>query len=118
MDADKCFKTGLWGSIFAAICCFTPILVVGLAVIVTGWLMMPRIRTPLFERDPYLMSDVAWGYTYVLHGLAGIALVGLVIAHVYFAVRPEKWWITKAMLVGWITRRTDPCFHGLPAKHS
>jgi formate dehydrogenase subunit gamma len=56
-------------------------------------------------RDPYILSDSAWGFTYVLHGLAGVALVGLVIAHVYFAVRPEKWWITKAMLVGWITRR-------------
>ncbi len=39
------------------------------------------------------------------HGLAGVGLVGLVIAHVYFAVRPEKWWITKAMILGWITRR-------------
>ena len=27
------------------------------------------------------------------------------IAHVYFAVRPEKWWITKSMIFGWITRR-------------
>ena len=81
------------------------ILVVGTAVIVTGWFMMPRIRTPLFARDPYYMSDVAWGYTYVLHGLTGIGLVGLVIAHVYFAVRPDKWWITKSMLLGWITRR-------------
>ena len=32
-------------------------------------------------------------------------LVGLIIAHVYFAVRPDKWWITKSMLLGWITRR-------------
>ena len=39
------------------------------------------------------------------HGLAGVGLVGLVIAHVYFAVRPEKWWITKSMILGWITRR-------------
>jgi len=38
-------------------------------------------------------------------GLAGVGLVGLVIAHVYFAVRPEKWWITKSMILGWITRR-------------
>ena len=30
---------------------------------------------------------------------------GLVIAHVYFAVRPDKWWITKSMILGWITRR-------------
>jgi hypothetical protein len=41
----------------------------------------------------------------VLHGLAGVSLVGLVMAHVYFAVRPEKWWITKSMILGWITRR-------------
>ena len=37
--------------------------------------------------------------------MAGVALVGLVIAHVYFAVRPEKWWITRSMFAGWITRR-------------
>jgi hypothetical protein len=24
---------------------------------------------------------------------------------VYFAIRPEKWWITKSMIFGWITRR-------------
>ena len=41
------------------------------------------------------MTDSTWGFTYVLHGLAGVGLVGLVIAHVYFAVRPDKWWITK-----------------------
>ncbi len=33
MDGDKCFKAGLWGSIVAAICCFTPVLVIGLGVI-------------------------------------------------------------------------------------
>ena len=52
-----------------------------------------------------MLSDATWGLTYVLHGMAGVALVGLVIAHVYFAVRPEKWWITKSMILGWITRR-------------
>ena len=81
------------------------IFVVGTGVIATGWLMMPRIRTPLFERNPYYLSDVTWGWTYVVHGLTGIGLVGLVIAHVYFAVRPDKLWITKAMIRGWITRR-------------
>ena len=50
-------------------------------------------------------SDATWGITYVTHGLAGVGLVGLVIAHVYFAVRPEKWWITKSMILGFITRR-------------
>ena len=81
------------------------ITVVGFAAVITGLLMMPRVRTPFLTRDPYMMSDSAWGFTYVLHGLAGVGLVGLVIAHVYFAVRPEKWWITKSMIFGWITRR-------------
>ena len=72
---------------------------------ITGLLMLKSIRTPLFVRDPYFLSDAARGITYVSHGLAGTGLVGLVIAHVYFAVRPEKWWITKSMILGWITRR-------------
>jgi mercuric ion transport protein len=33
MDGNKYFKTGLWGSIIAAICCFTPLLVIGLGLI-------------------------------------------------------------------------------------
>jgi cytochrome b subunit of formate dehydrogenase len=81
------------------------IVVVGFAAVITGLLMMPRIRTPFFTRDPYYMTDATWGFTYVLHGLAGVGLVGLVIAHVYFAVRPDKWWITKGMIFGWIPRR-------------
>ncbi len=75
------------------------------AVVGTGLFMMVRVRTPFFTRDPYLLTDATWGLTYVLHGLAGVSLVGLVIAHVYFAVRPDKWWITKSMILGWITRR-------------
>jgi thiosulfate reductase cytochrome b subunit len=77
----------------------------GLGVVATGLLMIPRIRTGLVTRNPYYLSDMSWGITYVTHGLAGVGLVGLVIAHVYFAVRPEKWWITKSMILGWITRR-------------
>jgi cytochrome b subunit of formate dehydrogenase len=81
------------------------IVVSALGVIATGLTMMVRVRTPLFPRNPYLLGDSSWGFVYVTHGMAGVALVGLVIAHVYFAVRPEKWWITKAMILGWITRR-------------
>ena len=81
------------------------ILVVGLAAATTGLFMMARVRQPLFTRNPYILGDAAWGFTYVAHGFAGVALVGLVIAHVYFAVRPEKWWITKAMIFGWVSRR-------------
>ena len=81
------------------------IVIAGLTVIATGMVMMVRVRTPLFVRNPYLFRDSTWGFTYVAHGLAGVGLVGLVIAHVYFAVRPDKWWITKSMILGWITRR-------------
>jgi cytochrome b subunit of formate dehydrogenase len=81
------------------------IVVTAFAVVASGLLMMSRVRTPFFTRNPYLLADATWGVTYVTHGLAGVSLVGLVIAHVYFAVRPEKWWITKSMILGWITRR-------------
>ena len=66
--------------------------------------MMVRIRTPC-SRESVLSVTRPWGCTYVMHGMAGVGLVGLVIAHVYLAVRPDKWWITKSMIVGWITRR-------------
>ena len=85
--------------------------VAGLAVIATGLVMMARIRNPLIERNPYWMSDQAWGLTYVLHGLAGVGFVGLVIAHIYFALRPEKLWITKAMIFGTISRREYLEYH-------
>jgi formate dehydrogenase subunit gamma len=77
----------------------------GLGVVATGLFMLVRVRTPLFVRNPYLLRDATWGLMYVTHGLAGVGLVGLVIAHVYFAVRPDKWWITKSMIFGYITRR-------------
>ena len=83
----------------------TAIVLAGLGAAITGLLMIPRIRTGLVTRNPYYLNDVTWGITYVTHGLAGVGLVGLVIAHVYFAIRPEKWWITKAMVFGFITRR-------------
>ena len=81
------------------------IVIAGLAAVATGLFMMVRVQTPLFTRNPYLFGDATWGVVYVSHGLAGVGLVGLVIAHVYFAIRPEKWWITKSMIFGWVTRR-------------
>lgn len=81
------------------------VMVAGLIVVGTGLVMMYRVRTGLVERNPYLMSDSAWGLTYVLHGLMGVGFVGLVIAHIYFALRPEKLWITKSMIFGTISRR-------------
>ena len=82
------------------------ILCAGLAVIFTGILMMSRVRTPFFARNPYLFgfSDMTWGWMYVLHGFTGVALVALIMAHVYFALRPEKLFITNSMIFGWMSR--------------
>ena len=87
------------------------VMIAGLVVIASGIVMMYRVRTPIFDRNPYLFSDQTWGVTYVLHGLAGVGFVGLIIAHIYFALRPEKLWITKSMIFGWITRRDYLTYH-------
>ena len=84
----------------------TALIITGLTAIATGLVMMSRVRTPLWERNPYrFFSDPAWGVVYVAHGLMGVLLVTLTVVHIYFAVRPEKFWITKSMLFGWISRR-------------
>jgi cytochrome b subunit of formate dehydrogenase len=79
--------------------------VAGFAAMITGVLMLYRIDTPIFARDPYKYTDAAWGWIYVLHGIGGVVLVALTITHVYFAILPEKRWITRSMIKGWITRR-------------
>ena len=81
------------------------IVLTSLGAIVTGLLMMVRVETPFWERNPYLLAEGTWGLVYVIHGLSSIALVGLVIAHIYFAILPEKRWMTLAMIYGWIGRR-------------
>jgi cytochrome b subunit of formate dehydrogenase len=80
------------------------VMLAGLAAIGTGLFMMKRVQTPFFTRNPYLFGDMTWGWMYVLHGLAGVGFVALVTVHIYFAIRPEKLFITKSMIFGWITR--------------
>jgi cytochrome b subunit of formate dehydrogenase len=80
------------------------IIAAGLAVIITGVFMMSRVRTIFFPRNPYLFSDMTWGWMYVVHGLAGIGMIALVMIHVYFGIRPEKRPITKSMIFGWMSR--------------
>lgn len=74
-----------------------------LAAIVTGALMMVKIDTPWWDRNPYWLDDAQWGIVYVLHGLAALCLVTMVIVHIYFALRPEKLHFTRSMILGWIT---------------
>jgi formate dehydrogenase subunit gamma len=76
----------------------------GLSVAITGGFMLFRIHTPFLTRNPYLFSDMTWGMMYVLHGLAGVGLITLITAHIYFALRPEKLDITKSMIYGAMSR--------------
>ena len=78
--------------------------VFGLTVLGTGILLLVRIDTPFWERDPYILPQSTWGFVYVLHGLAAVIFFSLVAMHVYFALRPEKLFYTRSMLLGWITR--------------
>lgn len=80
------------------------IILAGLSAIVTGVLMMSRVRTIFLPRNPYLFNDMTWGIIYVLHGLAGVGLIALITVHIYFGIRPEKRPITKSMIFGWMSR--------------
>jgi cytochrome b subunit of formate dehydrogenase len=80
------------------------IAVVVLAAVTTGLLMMVKIDTPWWKRDPYWLADATWGVIYVVHDFASMLLVSMIMVHVYFGLRPEKLWLTRSMIRGWITR--------------
>jgi formate dehydrogenase subunit gamma len=75
-----------------------------LVTIVTGLMMMVKVDTPFWERDPYWLSAETWGIVYVLHGIAALCLITIVMTHIYFAVRPEKLMYTRSMIRGWLTK--------------
>ena len=85
-----------------------------LLTVVTGIPMMAKIDGPFWTRDPYLLSNGTWAVIYVVHDLAAMAVLAAVMIHVYFAIRPEKLWITCSMIFGWITR-SDYLAHHDPA---
>lgn len=74
-----------------------------LSSVVTGLLMMVKIDTPFWERDPYWLSSKTWGIIYIIHDAASMILVTMIMLHVYFALRPEKRLYLRSMLLGWIT---------------
>lgn len=80
------------------------VLCAGLLVSVTGILMFFRVRNPWFVRNPYMFGDFTVGTIYFLHGLAGVGFIGMVMIHIYFALRPEKFPMTKSMIFGTIDK--------------
>lgn len=77
---------------------------VALAALVTGLLMLVRIDTPFWQRDPYWLAAGTWGLVYVVHGLAALCFVSIIMLHVYFALRPEKRMYLRSIFKGWITQ--------------
>jgi formate dehydrogenase subunit gamma len=79
----------------------------GLGTIATGLLMMYRVDTWFWSANPYILSIPSrlWGWTYWLHGMSAVGFVGLLMAHVYFAVRPDNFFLTRSMILGWIPRK-------------
>ena len=78
--------------------------VVVLVVIVTGLVMMIGIDGPFWERNPFIISESSRGLVFVLHGFAGLISITMIMVHIYFAIRPEKLYMTRSMLRGWISR--------------
>ena len=75
-----------------------------IVVIVTGLVMMIGIDGPFWERNPFIISESSRGLVFVLHGFAGLISITMIMVHIYFAIRPEKMYMTRSMLRGWISR--------------
>jgi formate dehydrogenase subunit gamma len=82
----------------------TAVMIAGLVVIASGLFMLVRIDTPLIARDAYMFADATWGLLYSAHGVSGVLFVTLTLTHVYFAIRPDKIWLTKSMLFGTVDK--------------
>jgi len=81
-----------------------------LLVIVTGVILFMHINTPFWDR-PYVDNEARLGVMFLLHGLATLGLVAFTAIHIYFAVRPEKFFYTRSMVKGWISEDEKNAFH-------
>ena len=76
-----------------------------LGAIGSGLLMLRKIDTPFWKRDPYWFGDQGWGLIYAIHGFVAMGLVTMIMIHIYFALRPDEWRLTRSMFRGWITSK-------------
>ncbi len=75
-----------------------------LVSLITGWIMLLKIDTPFWERDPFIFDADTWGLIYVLHGFSTLFFVSSIMLHIYFSLRPEKSLYLRSMFKGWLTR--------------
>ncbi|MGB0575386.1 MAG: cytochrome b/b6 domain-containing protein [Alphaproteobacteria bacterium] len=71
-----------------------------LALLITGGIMMAKIDTPFWKRDPSILTDWNWGIVYSVHGGASLLLIFFFILHIYFAVLPEHRVLLQSMVFG------------------
>ena len=76
-----------------------------LSIIASGLLMLLKIDTPFWKRNPYWFDADTWGVVYSVHGFASMAMITLVMIHIYFALRPDEWWLTRSMFRGTVSRK-------------
>lgn len=98
----------------------TGVVVTTFGVILTGLVMLRRVRVPyLWEETREFtflgihfgtgVGEPGWGlvtWSFVLHDLFAILLVMLVLGHVYFALRPREWGVTRSMITGTVSVNT------------
>jgi formate dehydrogenase subunit gamma len=82
-----------------------------LVATVTGFIMLAKVDTPLWKRNPYLLEASTWGMVYVLHGAAALVTLTLTMAHIYFSLLPEKRGYLRAMIGGKMTRDEAAMYH-------
>ncbi len=61
LKAERCFKTGIWGSVIAAICCFTPLLVIALGIVGLA-AMTPFLDFFLFPALGFFLVLTGYGW--------------------------------------------------------
>ncbi len=71
-----------------------------IATTATGLVMLAKIDTVFWKRNPSIMSDQTWGVIYVIHGLGAMLILFLVILHVYFAFIPSHRAYLVSMILG------------------
>ncbi|MBL4602412.1 MAG: cytochrome b/b6 domain-containing protein [Emcibacteraceae bacterium] len=72
--------------------------------LVTGWMLLLKIDTPFWQRDPFIFSADTWGLIYVFHDISTLLFVSSVMMHIYFSLRPEKAHYLRSMIKGWLSR--------------
>jgi len=90
-----------------------------LGLILTGLVLLRRVETPLWAAArEFSFLGVTFGlggssvsdmglvpWSFVLHDFLAVGVLALVMGHVYFALRPQEWPITRSMVTGRISAR-------------